>query len=268
MALATLLIVCLAGYGFLPPVRQARHNQALFRAIHANDAAAAGRALADGADPNAANTAPSLYEQKNPAWRRAWNSLRGVPHSRPDGGPALYEAIEGWYDPATSAWVSPPENVTLVRALLDAGANANARGDGGTPVLASAAGSGRQGTVNLLLGRAADVNACDAFGYTALMRAATCGDPATVRTLVDRGAQVNQGNGTWATALFSAASFYPAVSAQRRADVVRLLLSHGADTRRKNDGGQTPLDHARRERVFHPNDRSLDRAIVLLERCR
>ena len=61
----------------------------------------------------------------------------------------------------------------VVKALLDAGANPNARSADGATALMTAAASGSVEAVRFLLGKGADVNAADtARGQTALMFAA------------------------------------------------------------------------------------------------
>ena len=266
-ALLTLFALYLVGYGFLPPVRQARRNQALFRAIHANDVGGVRKALADGADPNASHVPQNWQELDAPLWKRLWRQCRGVRYPRQNSVHALYDAVCGWYDPAAGHWVSLPENTVLVAALLDAGANPATRGD--MPILCGAAEEARPRTVQLLLERGADVNLGNGHGTTSLMWAATSGDPATVRTLLDSGADVNQRDADGATALFWASSLYPVVHPpNKRADVARLLLERGADSRFKNSGGMTALMVARRDLAWRPANASLPPLIALLERHR
>ncbi len=80
--------------------------------------------------------------------------------------------------------------LAVVRTLLEAGANVNARDSGGT-ALTFAAWSGAVPVVQALMEKGADVNARSATGMTALMYMAGKGSAALVRALIARGADVN-----------------------------------------------------------------------------
>ncbi len=89
-----------------------------------------------------------------------------------------------------------------VKALLDQGANVNARDSLGFTALMFAAKSGNTSTVKLLLENGADVNAKSRMlGYTALINAAAFGDEEMVRVLIAQGANVNARNDDGVTAL-------------------------------------------------------------------
>ena len=76
-----------------------------------------------------------------------------------------------------------------VKALLDAGANANAKDeDGRTALMWAASKRGRTDAVQVLLDAGADVNAKDNVGKTALFSAAGSGWTETVKILLDAGA--------------------------------------------------------------------------------
>ena len=89
----------------------------------------------------------------------------------------------------------------IVKLLLDAGADPNAKLRGGETALMTAARTGRIGPVQALLAHGADVNAAETSDQTAIM---------------------------WA-------------AAEGHADVVRYLLKAGADFRTPLDSGFTPL---------------------------
>lgn len=114
-----------------------------------------------------------------------------------------------------------------VHALLEAGANVNARTiiSDWTPLMA-AASEGKTAVVQILLDRGANIDAQNPGGTTALTIAARNGHTDTVRVLLDRGADVNQRSPDGVSALSEAAAY-------GQLQMVRLLLSKGA----KDDGG-------------------------------
>jgi ankyrin repeat protein len=120
----------------------------------------------------------------------------------------------------------------VVAALLERGADANARNDAGESALAYAARANDAPMARMLLDHGADVDARDDKGNTALMYAAEkdggegramCG------LLLSRGANPNASNNFDATALM-----YAARSGQ--IDLVTMLLQFGADPTRRCQG--------------------------------
>lgn len=117
----------------------------------------------------------------------------------------------------------------VAQALIDAGANVNAKGKGGaTPLHSAASGNVAQ----TLIDNDADVNAKDNEGYTPLDRAAN-GDVAW--TLIDNGVDVNEIYDDGFTPLFRAT----------KGDVVQALIDAGADVnvreKSEENEGYTPL---------------------------
>lgn len=74
-------------------------------------------------------------------------------------------------------------NTENVKALLDKGADVNAKDDKGNPALICAAKKGDADTVKALLEKGADVNAKDNKGSTALKVAKLNGDAETIQLL-------------------------------------------------------------------------------------
>jgi uncharacterized protein len=94
--------------------------------------------------------------------------------------------------------------------------------------------------VELLVARGADVKARSKVGETALMDAAARGDRAASKLLLARGADVNAVDHRGYTPLIFAAHYDGDAI-----DLVRLLLSHGADIHAKAEG-ETALSLAAR----------------------
>jgi ankyrin repeat protein len=103
----------------------------------------------------------------------------------------------------------------------------------GTPAVMAATLFADARTVKLLLEHGADPNRADASGATALMWAVP--DVEKVRLLLAKGANVNARSATERTPLLVAAA-YPGT-----ANLLRMLLDHGADLRAQDRAGATAL---------------------------
>ena len=112
---------------------------------------------------------------------------------------------------------------SVVKQLLDRGADVNRICDKSTPFLASV-WHGDMELVQMLLDHGADINANIPGSSTALMNACSKKNEALVRFLLDRGADVNLWNEWEGDALQEAA--YGGSE-----DIVKLLLSRGANVR-------------------------------------
>lgn len=121
---------------------------------------------------------------------------------------------------------------SVVRLLLDHGANANARSQlGFTPLIVAASATGTAGVVTLLLNKGADVNAAENRRVTPLIAAASVGNTAAAKILLDRGANANafaDGSGQkTATPLMGAAH-------NGDLELTRLLLARKVDVNVKS----------------------------------
>ncbi|HKY03303.1 MAG TPA: ankyrin repeat domain-containing protein, partial [Blastocatellia bacterium] len=126
----------------------------------------------------------------------------------------------------------------VVLALLDKGADVNAKTALGSTPLMSAAFDGGVDVAQLLIDRGADISVEDSRGDTALIAAALHGHKRIVQALVAKGAEVDQRNIYGETALICAAlAGYP--------DIVEFLASKGADINARDYGGRTALMWAR-----------------------
>lgn len=128
-----------------------------------------------------------------------------------------------------------------VRSLLKQRIDVNAPQADGATALMWAAHWGDLETTDLLIRAGANVNAANDYGATALWLACTNGNALIVERLLKSGADPNTALRSRETALIAAAG--------KNVDVVRLLLTHGADAdRREAQGGQTALMRAVAER--------------------
>ena len=137
-------------------------------------------------------------------------------------------------------------DLAVIAALLDRGADVDAKTDGGSTALHIIAGlPGDHHTpvsevAALLLERGADANAQSGWrGYSPLHYA---GDPVMAVLLLNYGADVNQKSDSGTTPLHTAVGYGPAgFYVNGDIALVTLLLEHGADVNAVNDSGQTPL---------------------------
>ena len=124
-----------------------------------------------------------------------------------------------------------------VRQLLAQGHAADARGGDGLTALMWAARTGAVEAMAALLDAGADPNARDGRnGWTPLLHAVHKHRVEAVRLLLDRGGDPNQRAGLVTPLMMAAADADPSV--------VQLLLAHGADPKTRGVGGATALSEA------------------------
>ena len=147
--------------------------------------------------------------------------------------------IEAKYENGETAlcMASMKGDTELVKLLLDKGAKVEAEGNGGKRALHQSAWHGHSQVVKLLLEKKADIEATDDHQFTALQMAASYGHPEVVKLLLIEGANMETKN-LWAqTALHRAA-----VCNHKKA--VEVLLDNGADAEAKDNDGSTTLHMA------------------------
>ncbi|GHU35276.1 hypothetical protein AGMMS50256_30190 [Betaproteobacteria bacterium] len=131
-----------------------------------------------------------------------------------------------------------------IREALAGGANVNARGSAGeglhwTILTCAAANGDDPETLRALLEKGADANARDEDGATTLMRAAYANEnPAAITVLLRAGAQVNTRDKDGATPLMYAAM------GNANPEVIAALLDAGADPGARDKQGKRAADHA------------------------
>jgi ankyrin repeat protein len=131
-------------------------------------------------------------------------------------------------------------DMSLLNMYAKLGQDLNAPDAKGDFPLEIACRNGRVEVVRLLLGHGARVDRRTASGTTILHEAALGGNAEIVELLIERGASVDTPDtDAGSTPLQYASSF-------GRVPVVRVLLAHGADPRRKNRRGLDALEVAQR----------------------
>ncbi|MCP5420976.1 MAG: ankyrin repeat domain-containing protein [Gammaproteobacteria bacterium] len=126
-------------------------------------------------------------------------------------------------------------DVSLAKALLDAGADVNAQNQtGGTPLIYASA-SGDAATVRLLLERGATVDHRSANGWTALMITVAKQHAPLITVLGSAGADVNLPD------IYGWTPLMRAVYEGRRQEMEALLNQPSVALERTNDHGQTAL---------------------------
>ncbi len=132
---------------------------------------------------------------------------------------------------------------SIVRALLESGADVNATDEKGNTAMMAAMSHFEPETaelvevVDLLLESGVSLDAKDEVGMNALHRAASNGWTSVLRLLLGNGASVHEKDPSGQTALNLAIS-------RAELEVTRLLLVAGSDIRARDDIGSTALDEA------------------------
>ena len=160
-----------------------------------------------------------------------------------------YKAVKNYYTSILIKASASREVISqeIIRAI-EAGADVNAKDDiYGITALMWAAMNGRSEVVKILLDAGADVNAKTEGGTTALMLAAFLDNTEVAKILLNAGANVNARTKDGRTALIEAAS-------EGRVKIVKTLLDAGADVNAKDKDGKRAVDYARKSFSFQGTD--------------
>ena len=222
---------------------QAKKNKALFDAILRNNTAGVKAAINSGADVNAEMEGWSWTDFVHPMTA----AMNGDIHIHLRDTPLLASldsliprAAPDAADKETGK--IPVENLEIVKALVEAGADINARGTIGSTALDMAVEWRYNNTVNYLLTHKADPNIADNGGMTPLHFIAMSGSAVMMENLLKHGAKVNATDILGSTALDDAARMSDSPTLDKKA---LLLLQHGADPNLRDNDGLTPLKRAR-----------------------
>ncbi|SVB74620.1 uncharacterized protein METZ01_LOCUS227474 [marine metagenome] len=128
-------------------------------------------------------------------------------------------------------------NIEAVKQHLAAGADVNAKNEGGLTPLHPAAYEGHMEIVELLIAKGADVNTKDVDGLTSLHFAASNGHKDVVELLIAEGADVNAKAADGEMPLHRATVY-------GNKEIVELLIANDAYVKAENKYGGTPLHEA------------------------
>ncbi|MFW6119259.1 MAG: ankyrin repeat domain-containing protein [Planctomycetota bacterium] len=171
-------------------------------------------------------------------------------------GADVNQRSESWTNtPLISAikWApNADKSYEIAEALLEAGANPDARDAAGTSCLGWAARVDRPDLVGLLVEAGAQVNVSNRLGSTPLV--ASVESPACVRVLLEAGADPNWSSPRWHGPLRAAVQM-------GRPETVRILIQHGADPNARGTDERTVLHEA----AWLPLPHSTERIIAVLD---
>ena len=195
-------------------------------------------------------------------------AMDAFPAPAPSAATALHQAVRAGDLPAVQRLLAQPSGIALretrdpegrtplllatelnrveaARALIEAGADVNAKdARQDTPYLLAGA-AGRLEILEMTLAHGADLGSTNRYGGTALIPAAERGHVEVVRKLIEAGVNVDHVNRLGWTALLEAILL--SEGGPRHQEIVRLLIGAGADVNLPDSDGVSPLQHAERQ---------------------
>ena len=135
-------------------------------------------------------------------------------------------------------------DAATVQRLIGEGGNVNAQDENRNSAYLIAGARGRTEVLKLTLAAGADLKSTNRYGGTALIPACHYGHVDTVREMLKTKVDVTHVNNLGWTALLEAVILGD--GGAKHAEIVRLLVSHGANPSLPDRDGVTPLQHAKR----------------------
>ena len=195
-------------------------------ALYKGDTAAVVQHLSEGADPNAAS--PDGIHALNLA----------CDYGDADMAQALLDAgarVDGDPDDPPLGWCAYNGNTAVLRVLIKAGADVNAKGSDGESALDSTRRGGQRENEKILRAHGATVMKPEKKKTSTLLEAiAQYGGCTTVKKLLAEGARTDATDAQGRTALHLAVKASPQ-------DCIPELVAHGADPNAQDTSGDTPL---------------------------
>jgi ankyrin repeat protein len=134
------------------------------------------------------------------------------------------------------------DRIDAARLLIERGADVNAKDAMQDSPYLLAGAQGQLAILRMTLAAGADLKSTNRYGGTALIPAAHYGHVETVRELLKTGIDIDHVNRLGWTALLEAIILGDGGAAH--AEIVRLLVAHGASVQRADAQGVPPLAHA------------------------
>lgn len=158
----------------------------------------------------------------------------GVPWSSSKDQAALRRALQK---------ASARDNLTIVRLLLEYGADVEARSDDDLPALFRAAQAGQTAVMWELLAHDPDIEGCNRDGQTPLFVASIKGFKDAVEMLLQKGARIDAEDRDGRTPLLAVAADRSTKSIWNSGaqETVQLLIYNGAHVEARDSIGRTPL---------------------------
>ena len=157
--------------------------------------------------------------------------------------------IRDWTGAPPLASLGLGASLTMIKTLLDAGADPEAAGTSMTTALLRFCVLDRRDAVALLLSRGAKANTIGLLGLTPAIAASSVHDLDLLRLLASHGADLRRPIEGGVTALHLAST------KEGDAPVLLFLIQHGLDVNGKSSEGDTPLE--RRRCVWMPGERQI-----------